>query len=159
MIIRRATALDLDGINSLLSQVHELHYEGRPDLFKPGRKKHPDAVLLYILRDDNRPVFVAVPEEDSQKILGYIFCVLEDYEADYMHAEIRTLYIDDLCVDEKIRGQGIGTALYNYALDLAGKLGCHNVTLNVWTCNPKAMGFYEHLGLKPYKICMEKIID
>ncbi|MCD8286064.1 MAG: GNAT family N-acetyltransferase [Clostridia bacterium] len=159
MIIRRAAKDDLDGINSLLRQVHEVHCEGRPDLFKPGMKKHPDDVVLEILSDDARPVFVAVPSADAHEVLGYIFCVLEDYNGDYMHADIRTLYIDDLCVDEKVRGQGIGTALYTYALDLAKSLGCHNVTLNVWTCNPKAMGFYQHLGLKPYKICMEKIID
>ncbi|MCD8306878.1 MAG: GNAT family N-acetyltransferase [Clostridia bacterium] len=159
MTIRRATPLDLEGINSLLKQVHEVHYEGRPDLFKPGMKKHPDDVLLSILQDDKRPVFVAVPAKDSHKILGYIFCVLEDYIGDYMHADIRTLYIDDLCVDEASRGQGIGSQLYHWASGYAAGLGCHNVTLNVWTCNPRAMGFYEHLGLKPYKICMEKIID
>ncbi len=33
---------------------------------------------------------------------------------------LRTLYIDDLCVNESCRGQHIGQALYQEALALAG---------------------------------------
>jgi GNAT superfamily N-acetyltransferase len=61
-------------------------------------------------------------------------------------------------VDEAARGKQVGKALYEYILDYARGIGCYNVTLNVWTCNPGAVKFYEKLGLLPYKIGMEKIL-
>nr|MCR4790816.1 GNAT family N-acetyltransferase [Treponemataceae bacterium] len=67
-------------------------------------------------------------------------------------------YIDDLCVDENIRGQHIGKSLYDYVLQFAKEEGCYNLTLNVWTLNPNAMKFYEKCGLLPQKIGMEKIL-
>ena len=72
--------------------------------------------------------------------------------------DIRTLYIDDLCVDERHRGCGVGRLLYEYVLDYARSAGCYNVTLNVWSCNEAAMRFYEKCGLRPQKIGMEKIL-
>ena len=71
---------------------------------------------------------------------------------------VTTLYIDDLCVDKDCRGQHIGTELYRHVLDFAREKGCHNLTLNVWSCNPEAMRFYERCGLTPQKVCMEQII-
>ena len=75
-----------------------------------------------------------------------------------MLTDIKTLYIDDLCVDEALRGKHIGKELYEAALVLAKDNGCYNLTLNVWSCNPSALKFYESQGLMPQKICMEKIL-
>ena len=72
--------------------------------------------------------------------------------------DIKTLYIDDLCVDEKFRGKGVGKELYEAALSLAKEKGCYNLTLNVWSCNESAIHFYESMGLIPQKIGMEMIL-
>lgn len=72
--------------------------------------------------------------------------------------DIKTLYIDDLCVDENVRGRHIGTALYEYVLSYAKQNGFYNVTLNVWADNPGAVKFYEKIGLRVQKIGMEKIL-
>lgn len=69
-----------------------------------------------------------------------------------------TLYLDDLCVDESCRGKQVGKSLYEAVLDLARSAGCYNVTLNVWSCNPGAMRFYEKCGLKQQKVGMELIL-
>lgn len=156
MIIRRAAEKDIDGINRLLRQVLEVHHEGRPDLFKTGAKKYNDDELARILDDDGTPVFVAADEDGN--VLGYAFCVFIQHSDDNILTEIKTLYIDDLCVDENIRGQHIGKSLYEYVLDFAKKSGCYNVTLNVWYCNENARKFYEKCGLVPQKIGMEKIL-
>lgn len=156
MIIRRAAEKDIDGINRLLRQVLEVHHEGRPDLFKTGAKKYNDDELARILDDDGTPVFVAADEDGN--VLGYAFCVFIQHSDDNILSEIKTLYIDDLCVDENIRGQHIGKRLYEYVLDFAKKSGCYNVTLNVWYCNENARKFYEKCGLVPQKIGMEKIL-
>lgn len=158
MIIRKAQEKDMDGINRLLMQVLMVHHNGRPDLFQGNdAKKYTDEQLRSILKDETTPVLTAVNDQDE--VLGYAFCVLKQYLNDNILTDIKTLYIDDLCVDEKIRGQNIGRQLYEAALAYAREQGCYNVTLNVWCCNEAAMRFYEKCGLKPQKVGMEKILN
>lgn len=156
MEIRRAKEQDMDGINKLLLQVCLVHHKGRPDLFKYGAKKYTDDQLKAIIRDDSRPIFTAVSEAGS--VLGYAFCVFQQHIGDNILTDIKTLYIDDLCVDETLRGKHIGSQLYNYVLSYAKEAGCYNVTLNVWSCNESAMKFYQACGLKPQKVGMETIL-
>lgn len=156
MTIQRAKIGDMEGINNLLKQVLMVHHNGRPDLFKADAKKYTDEELAAIIQDDNRPVFVA--KNRDGKVCGYAFCVYQQYLNNHILTDIKTLYIDDICVDETMRGQQIGTKLYNHVVEFAQKEGFYNVTLNVWSCNPGAMQFYEKCGLKPQKIGMEKIL-
>lgn len=156
MEIRRAKESDIEGICRLLKQVCMVHHKGRPDLFKAGAMKYTAEELQGILHDEERPVFVAVDEKDQ--LLGYAFCVFQNHDDSRAFTDIRTLYIDDLCVEETIRGQHIGKSLYEAVLMFARKQGCYNVTLNVWACNESAMKFYEACGLKPQKIGMEVIL-
>jgi len=156
MIIRRAKETDIEGIDRLLFQVLSVHHEGRPDLFKGGVKKYTDEELCAILCDDRTPVFAAVDEDE--RLLGYAFCVLQQHVGHNILTDIKTLYIDDLCVDETCRGQHVGRALYDYVLGFAKDSGYYNVTLNVWACNEGALRFYEKCGLVPQKIGMEKIL-
>lgn len=156
MKIRRAEKADLDGINRLLYQVLMVHHNGRPDLFKANEKKYHDEELLSIIADDTRPIFVGVDEKNQ--VMGYAFCIFEQNENDNVLTPIKTLYIDDLCVDETLRGQHVGSQIYEHVLAFAKENGCYHVTLNVWECNPSARKFYESMGLVPYKTCMEKIL-
>ena len=151
MTIRRATAADIPQIDELLRQVLEVHHAGRPDLFKGGVKKYTDEELKAILTNDQTPVFVAVAPSANDgtdaehnadspatdQVLGYAFCVFQQHLNSNILTDIKTLYIDDLCVDERSRGHHVGSTLYRYVLDFARQSGCHNVTLNVWACNPK----------------------
>ena len=91
-------------------------------------------------------------------LLGYAFCVDEDHTGSPNLQPIRTLYIDDICVDEAARGKHVGTALYHHVLDHARAQGYYNVTLNAWAANPAAVRFYEHLGMSVYKHGMEQIL-
>ncbi|MBR1561318.1 MAG: GNAT family N-acetyltransferase [Clostridia bacterium] len=153
--VRRARAGDIPAIMDLLVQVNMVHHNGLPDLFKGPTTKYTADELKKILSDDETPVFVCVDEDD--KVLGHGFCVRQHFGGQLME-EVETLYIDDICVDENARGQQVGRALYDHILGYARSLGCYNVTLNVWSCNPGAMAFYEKLGLRPYKVGMEKIL-
>lgn len=157
MEIRRADKQDIEGIDNLLEQVCLVHHRGRPDLFQGNHnRKYTDQQLTEMFSDDTRPIFVAVNQE--QEVLGYAFCILQQHPYDNVLTDIKTLYIDDLCVDERLRGQHIGSLLYEYVLQYAKGQGCYNVTLNVWTCNEPAMRFYEKCGMKPQKIGMEAIL-
>ena len=154
-VVRRAEARDIPAILELLVQVNRVHHEGRPDLFKKATKYTAEE-LRAILADDSTPVFVGVDEAGA--VLGHGFCVFQQQLNSPLMTDVKTLYIDDICVDERARGRGVGRALYEHILDFARESGCHNVTLNVWSCNPGAMAFYEKLGLVPYKVGMEKIL-
>ncbi len=154
--IRRARECDMKDINRLLVQVNMVHHQGRPDLFRAGKKKYTDKQLRKLIHDDSRPIFVAVDEQE--RVLGYAFCIFQQHLDDNILTDILTLYIDDLCVDETIRGQHIGKSLYEAVLAFARESGCYNVTLNVWTLNEGAMKFYEKCGLKPQKVGMETIL-
>ena len=155
-MIRRAMDKDVKDILNLLVQVCMVHHNGRPDLFNGPATKYTEKELLVLFRDDERPVFVFVGEDGHVK--GHAFCMHKQFVNDNVMTDIKTLYIDDICVDENARGQGIASRLYEFILDYARAHGCYNVTLNVWTCNPGAMKFYEKCGMKQQKIGMETIL-
>ena len=156
MKIRRAAEKDIPAINRLLFQVAQVHHNGRPDLFRPASKKYTDEELLAILHDDAKPVLAAV--DDNDEMLGYAFCIFQQHLQSNILTDIKTLYMDDLCVEETCRGRLIGRLLYEAVLDFAREKGCYNVTLNVWGCNESARKFYESCGLSVQKIGMEQIL-
>ena len=154
-MIRKAEEKDITKIGDLLSQVDLVHHKGRPDIFKIGRKYNENE-LKELLKDENRPILVSVDENDE--VMGYCFCIFQKHENDNVLTDIKTLYIDDLCVDEKLRGRHIGKELYEFAKSFAKENGCYNLTLNVWSCNPSAMKFYKAQGMSEQKICMEQLL-
>ena len=154
-MIRRAMEKDIPKIGDLLKQVCLVHHNGRPDIFKVGRK-YSDGELKELLRNEGRPILVRTDENDE--VMGYCFCIFQQHTDNSVLTDIKTLYIDDLCIDERLRGQHIGKELYQAAVQLAKESGCYNLTLNVWSCNPSALRFYEACGLVPQKIGMELIL-
>ena len=152
MDIRKAETRDIPGMIDLLLQVGEVHHRIRPDLFRSGAQKYDENALTELLKDPSRPIFAAV--EDG-KLLGYCFCILETTKDNPVLMDQKSLYIDDLCVDENTRGRHVGSALYDYAVNCAREIGCDSLTLNVWCGNDSAMAFYESRGLKPRNIHME----
>ena len=153
MNIRRATREDTGAVLRLLSQVLEIHAKIRPDIFVPGTTKYTVRELSAIFGDENSPVYVAV--NDDGCVIGYVFCVIREPPFANTMLPRRTLFIDDFCVDESCRGQRIGEALFRFVLDEAGRLGCTDVTLNVWEGNDAARRFYEKMGMKPRETQME----
>ena len=157
MKVRRAGEGDIPRITELLVQVDMVHHRGRPDIFKGPAVKYSPEELKTLLREENRPVFVA--EDATGRIVGHAFCILREVKNHPLLADDRTLYIDDICVDEACRGQGAGRALFVRCRDYARERGCRSVTLNVWAFNGPAMHFYEELGMKPRSVSMEMRLD
>jgi ribosomal protein S18 acetylase RimI-like enzyme len=152
--VRPAEERDLPRVGALLRQVNEVHHTIRPDLFKTNARKYTDDELRAIFRDPDTPVFVY---EAGGEVFGYAFCILQTRRGNNL-VDGKTLYLDDLCVDEAARGRGIGTALYRFVLDFAKRIGCHNVTLNVWEGNDVALAFYRKCGMTVQKTGMEQIL-
>lgn len=153
MVIRPAETRDIPGMLSLLRQVGQVHHEIRPDIFRDGALKYDEAALKELLKEENKPIFVA---EEHGFVEGYCFCQIRECAGSTVLTDRKELYIDDLCVDETRRGQGIATTLYHHATDYAKQINCTFLTLNVWCGNDGAMKFYENAGLTPRNIMMEK---
>ncbi len=153
--VRKAAERDIDKILDLLRQVNLIHHNGRSDIFKAATKYTRDEVI-GILNNNRTPVFVAVDEND--RVAGYAFCVFKQFVDDGMMTDIKTLYIDDLCVDENCRHSHIGSTLYDYVRNFAKENGCYNITLNVWYFNEDARRFYESMGMSPQRQFMEDIL-
>ena len=152
MVIRFAKESDIPGMIQLLKQVGQVHHDIRPDIFRDHCQKYDEAALAQLLKDETRPIFIA---DEGGAVLGYCFCILRAFEDESVMTDRKELYIDDLCVDETHRGQGIAKALYRHVTDYAKAIGCTFVTLNVWSGNDSAMKFYKNAGLTPRSITME----
>jgi len=156
MDIRRARATDIPGLLSLLLQVGQLHYQGRPDIFRDNAQKYDAQQLRQLLTDPDRPILVAAEEN---RVLGYAFCVRKEITGHSVLKDDRCLYIDDLCVDAACRGQSIGTQLYHAAQTLAKEMGLRRINLNVWAFNQPALAFYEKCGMTMERIFMEAPVE
>ena len=152
-MIRRANTNDISQIISLLHQVNMVHHIIRPDLFKPHTTKYNEQELSKMLDNENKPIFVF----DDGGVLGYAFCQISEVQNDILLQDTKTLYIDDICVDENARGKHVGKALFEYVRDYAQTIGCHNITLNVWTGNDAAQSFYKNMGMQVQKTTMELV--
>ena len=152
--LRRAADGDIPAVLKLLAQVNRIHHDGRPDIFNLATKYSADE-LSAIFADESSPVFVF---DDGGTVLGYVFCVVKETRENRLLADMKSLYIDDLCVDSSARGRHIGRELYECACSFARSIGCYNVTLNVWALNGSARAFYEKIGMKVQKIGMETIL-
>ena len=153
-MIRRAEIKDIPGIIELLHQVNMVHHVLRPDLFKPHTTKYNEQELTSLLKDENKPIFVYV----DGIVLGYAFCQVSEVKDNQLLEDIKTLYIDDICVDKNARGKHIGKALYEHVRNYAESIGCNNITLNVWEGNDPAWHFYKDMGMQVQKTTMEIIL-
>ena len=154
-MIRKAQEPDIPRIIDLLHQVNMVHHEKRPDLFRPHTTKYSEAELQAMLGDGSSPLFVY----DYGGVQGYAFCQIKEVKGDILLQDIKTLYRDDICVDEKARGRHIGMALFEFVREYAKSIGCRNITLNVWEGNDPALCFYRGMGMQVQKTTMEIIID
>ncbi|WP_105116964.1 GNAT family N-acetyltransferase [Streptococcus suis] len=155
MTIRKATQSDIPVLNELLQDILQVHHQARPDIFRSSGQKFSEDELRELLDNPAKPIFVY---EVEGKVVGHLFCELRTATGDVLEP-VKTLFIDDLCVADSVRGQKIGEQLYDFALSYAKEQGCHNLTLNVWADNAGAVRFYERLGMKPQMFRMEQIID
>ena len=153
-MIRKATEKDIPQIMALLHQVNMVHYEIRPDLFKPHTTKYSAEELTTLFRDESKPVFVF----DDGGVQGYAFCQVSEVKDHLLLQDNKMLYIDDICVDEKARGRHVGKALFDYVKEYAQSIGCHHITLNAWEGNEPALRFYQNMGMQVQKTTMEIIL-
>ena len=154
MEIRYANENDIDRLLVLLSQVLEIHAKLRPDLFASGTTKYTKEAVELMLKEKDKQLIVAIQDD---VVVGYAMCQIRMPTSNMIPKRI--FHLDDLCVDEKYRHQGIGEALYRKVVEEAKNSGCYEITLNAWPGNDAAMKFYEKMGLKTRSIVLEHILS
>ena len=157
MSIRLAQPKDIPDLLRLLEQILSVHHQARPDIFKGSGGKYSEEELEKLMEQDKTPIFVY--ENEDGQILGHLFVTIKEVSDNPVLHPIKTLFIEDLCVEQAARGQKIGDQLYQFAVSYAKEIGCYNLTLNVWNDNEGALRFYQRQGMKPQETVMETIID
>ena len=157
MSIRLAQLKDIPDLLRLLEQILSVHHQARPDIFKGSGGKYSEEELEKLMEQDKTPIFVY--ENEDGQILGHLFVTIKEVSDNPILHPIKTLFIEDLCVEQAARGQKIGDQLYQFAVSYAKEIGCYNLTLNVWNDNEGALRFYQRQGMKPQETVMETIID
>jgi len=151
-MIRQAKLQDASRIAELLYQVHDVHATIRPDLFIKGKRKYDEKQVEELIQEPNTLVFVI----EEKIVLGYLIAFVIENKTDESRAKIKTLYIDDLCIDSQARHQHLGTQLLDYVTAYAKENGFYDLQLNVWEGNEEAKAFYEKNGMQVLKYGLEK---
>lgn len=155
-MIRKAEERDIPRIMELLGQVLQIHADIRPDIFIPGTTKYTADELKELLKNKEKLIYIAANEADV--CVGYAFCQLQEQPFSNNMVQFKSLFIDDLCVDQQARGQHIGESLFEYVKNEAKRMNCYEVTLNVWAGNASAEKFYEKMRMKAKERQMEYIL-
>jgi len=104
-----------------------------------------NAVFEKISKNPNQITYVAI--KDS-KVIGSA-CIL--IEQKFIHNGGRVGHIEDVVVEKKFQGKGVGQRLVQALLEYAKKQGCYKTILD---CADDLVPFYENLGFKRYSNSM-----
>lgn len=150
MEIRDMESKDYPEIDRLMKELHELHVQGRPDLYTELEHPYSQEEFEKIVND---PETIAIVSQEEGKVTGLCIGTLRKKSG---MVEMRTLYMDDLVVDRDYRGKGIASQLYREMEERGRKAGAKRLDLMVWEFNERARRFYENQGMRPQRYIYEK---
>ncbi|MBW2410321.1 MAG: GNAT family N-acetyltransferase [Deltaproteobacteria bacterium] len=152
MKLRPATKEDYDILFELFCEIQTLHYETRPDIFRPAKKDQ----LFFdyfdrVIESGNHHLMMGF---DDDKAFGYIYYVINHLPQNIYRPEKRVIYINHILVTKGYQGRGLGRALINHVRDIARKETIKEIGLDVWAFNEKAIGFFKKQGFSAYNQVM-----
>ena len=135
MNIRKGTSQDMKAVLGLIQELAEF-------------EKEPDAVLITVddlIRDgfESNPLFHVFVAEVEAEIVGIAL-----YYYRYSTWKGKTIHLEDLVVKDKMRGTGLGYALYSEIIKQGKKDNVRRIEWNVLDWNTPAIAFYEKSGAK-----------
>lgn len=149
-MIELARAADLADVNRLARQVHQMHVDWRPDIYRMPEELFDEEEFQEMI--DARELFVA--RMDGLAV-GYAVLAIREYDWPSVVAR-RVMRIDQFCVDEVLRGHGVGTQMMEEIRILAKAFGCTDLQLNVYPQNDAAVSFYQKCGFMIQNINMQR---
>lgn len=149
MELRKLRTEDYPVVDNCMQQLHNLHVQGRPDLFVPVAHPYSEEVYGNILTDGCHITVAAV---DGEELAGFCIATIR---SNMVEGE-PVAYIDDMFVRESFRQQGIAARLFAELERRARKQGIVRIDLMVWEFNGAALAFYESLGMTAQRYVLEK---
>ncbi|MBS5306584.1 MAG: GNAT family N-acetyltransferase [Clostridium sp.] len=151
--MRHAKLDDYKYISNISKELHIFHVKNRPDIYKEVNKTIYKSYFKELLNDENIEIIVIAKDK---KIVGYAMIrYIEIKSMDLLNDKFFA-YIDEICIKESDRGQGLGRMLFDYSYDLVKSNGAESLELGVWSFNEGAIGFYRAMGMVEKNIRMEK---
>lgn len=141
---------DREAVNALAKQIHDLHVSWRPDIFEPAAEMYPEERFRDAVQQ--RQLYVA---RVGGLIAGYALLKMRSYDWPGV-VRRKVMEVEELCVDENCRGQGIGTEMLAEIRALAKAFGCTDLQLSVYPQNDDAVGFYQKCGFTIRTIGMQR---
>jgi len=137
MNIRKGNPEDMKAVLNLIQDL--AHFE-----------KEPDAVVVTVedlIRDGfgTVPLFHVFVAEVESEVVGIAL-----YYYRYSTWKGKTIHLEDLIVKDKMRGKGVGYALYSEIMKQGKKDGVRRIEWAVLDWNTPAIEFYEKSGAKVY---------
>ena len=153
--VRRAREDELERVNELRMQVNAIHVAGKPEVFKPGFPEELRNYIYAIHKDPEQFITVAVKDET---ICGFAVLHHINRPENPFMKERDFLDIDEFCVDEAFRRQGVASEMIDFIREFAKEKGFHRIELNMWEFNQDALAFYEAAGFQTFRRYMEMFI-
>lgn len=152
VVIRNFSINDFEGINVLMDQVNRLHIDNRPDIYRETDKLISKKDFLNMLNDDN---IISIVAEINYTIVGLCIVSIRPMSTNKVLVPRRVAYMEDLCVHQEYRKQGIGKKLFIEAKKRALEFNADSLELMVWEFNKNAVNFYENEGMSTRSRTME----
>ena len=141
---------DREAVNGLALQIHELHVAWRPDIYEMVSELYPEDSFLEAVKQ--RQLYVA---RVNGITVGYVLLKIRDYDWPGV-VRRKVMVIEELCVDELCRGQGIGKQIMEDVWALSRAFRCTDLQLGVYPQNDDAVGFYQKCGFTIRSITMQR---
>ena len=149
-MLQLARPADRESVNAMARQVHAMHVAWRPDIYEMTEEMYPEDRFLTAIKE--RQLYVA---KLDNRVVGYLLVKIRSYDWSGM-VKRKVMLIDELCVEESCRGQGIGKEMMADAHALARAFGCTDLQLGVYPQNDGAVAFYQKCGFTIRSIDMQK---
>ena len=149
-MIELATLNDRIHVDRLAKQVHEMHINWRPDIYRMPEELFPEERFAELIA--KRELYVA---KVSGTVVGYAMVTIRNHDLPELMKR-KVFYIQQFCVDEEFRNHGIGTQMMEELRVLARAFGCTDLQLNVYPENDAAVSFYQKCGFMIQNINMQR---
>lgn len=149
-MLQLARPEDREDLNRLSKQIHAMHVQWRPDIYEMVEELYSESRMAEVIRE--RQLYVA---KLNGIVVGYVLLKFRSYDWPGV-VKRRVLVVDELCVEESVRGHGIGKSIMEDVHALAKAFGCTDLQLGVYPQNDAAVGFYQKCGFQIRSIDMQK---
>ncbi len=158
LVIRDAEKTDFDSLLGLMQQLQEIHSNARKDLFIQTDRPLEKEYYQELLNKDNHYIYV-VEDTNTKDVIAYTSLRIETFTGSLIMKDRKTLFVNELTVNEKYRGQGIGKYLFEFVMNKGREFEVQSIDLTVAEFNQSAIEFYKNIGMKTRSRRMEYIIS